>query len=118
MERRLTVLLVKDEPLMTFLYEQLLETTEFEWVATAPCNHQALTWLQSNRPDLAIVDFFLDDGPCIAVMRRLEQMCIPFIVVTAFGDLVPERVPPERRIRKPIRRRHLTGALRRLVPAT
>jgi hypothetical protein len=60
---------------------------------------------------------FLEDGPCIAVMRRLEQMSIPFVVVTAFGDLLPERVPPERRIRKPIRGRDLTGALRRLVPA-
>jgi hypothetical protein len=62
--------------------------------------------------------FFLDDGPCVAVMTRLEQMGIPFIVATAFGDTVPEHVPPERRIRKPIRGHHLTGTLRRLVTAT
>jgi DNA-binding response OmpR family regulator len=115
MERKLTVLLVEDEPLITLLYEQLLETTEFDLVAIAPCNRQALTWLESNRPDLAIVDFFLDDGPCIAVMARLDQLSIPFIVVTAFGDLMPEHVPLDRRIRKPIRGRHLTGALRRLA---
>jgi DNA-binding response OmpR family regulator len=117
MERKLTVLLVEDEPLITLLYEQLLETTEFHLVAIAPCNHQALTWLESNRPNLAIVDFFLDDGPCVAVMRRLDQMAVPFIVVTAFGDLVPDHVPQERRIRKPIRGTHLTCALRRLVTA-
>jgi response regulator of citrate/malate metabolism len=58
MERRVTVLLVQEEPLMAFLHEQLLETTEFEFVTIAPCNHQALTWLQSNRPGLAVVDFF------------------------------------------------------------
>jgi DNA-binding response OmpR family regulator len=115
MERKLTVLLVEDEPLITLLYEQLLETTEFDLVAIASCNRQALIWLESNRPDLAILDFFLNDGPCIAVMARLDQLSIPFIVVTAFGDMVPEHVPPERRIRKPIRGRHLTGALRRLA---
>jgi DNA-binding NarL/FixJ family response regulator len=55
--RKLKVLLIEDEPLITFLYEQVLESTEFDLVAIAPCNSQALTWLQSNRPDLAIVDF-------------------------------------------------------------
>jgi DNA-binding response OmpR family regulator len=118
MQSRLKVLLVEDEPPITILYEQLLEATEFDLVAIAPCNSRALTWLQSNRPDLAIVDFFLADGPCIAVMTQLEHMMIPLIVVTAFGDSVPDHVPAERRIRKPIRGRHLTGALRRLVTAT
>jgi DNA-binding NtrC family response regulator len=117
MDRKLKVLLVEDEPLITLLYEQMLESTEFDLVSVAPCNSQAIAWLQSNRPDVAIVDYFLEDGPCIAVMTLLEQMSIPFIVVTAFGDLVPEHVPPERRIRKPIRGRHLTGALRRLLMA-
>jgi DNA-binding response OmpR family regulator len=118
MGRKLKVLLVEDEPLITLLYEQMLETTEFDLVAVAPCNSRALIWLQANRPDLAIVDFFLADGPCAAVMTRLEHMGIPFIVVTAFGDSVPDHVPAERRIKKPIRGRHLTGALRRLVMAT
>jgi DNA-binding response OmpR family regulator len=118
MDRKLKVLLVEDEPLITLLYEQMLESTEFDLVSVAPCNSQAITWLLSNCPDLAIVDYFLEDGPCIAVMTQLEQMMIPFIVVTAFGDLVPEHVPAERRIRKPIRGRHLTGALRRLVTDT
>jgi DNA-binding NtrC family response regulator len=118
MDRKLKVLLVEDEPLITLLYEQMLESTEFDLVSVAPCNSQAITWLLSNCPDLAIVDYFLEDGPCIAVMTQLEQMMIPFIVVTAFGDFVPEHVPAERRIRKPIRGRHLTGALRRLVTDT
>lgn len=115
MGRKLKTLLVEDEPLITLLYEAMLESTEFDLVAITGCNRQALTWLQSNRPDLAIVDYFLDDGPCIAVMKQLEDMGVPYIVVTAFGDLAPEHVPAGRRIRKPIRGRQLTGALRRLA---
>lgn len=117
MNRKLKVLLVEDEPLITLLYEQMLEATEFDLVSIAPCNSKALTWLQSNCPDLAIVDVFLEDGPCGAVMARLEEMRVPFIVVTGFDDQIPQRVPPDRRIKKPIRGRHLTSALRRLVLA-
>jgi DNA-binding response OmpR family regulator len=115
MGQTLTVLLVEDEPMATMLYEQLLEGTEFQLAGAFTCNGDAVGWLSANRPDVAIVDFFLEDGPCEPVMQCLEELNIPYIIVTGSGEGASKRLPDWRHVNKPFRGRHLRNALRRVV---
>jgi DNA-binding response OmpR family regulator len=115
MDRTMTVLLVEDEPLATILYEELLKETEFRLECTFTCNGDTLRWLSDKRPDLAIVDVFLDDGPCEPIMDRMDELKIPYIIVTGRGEGVSARLPQWRQVNKPFRGRHLRNALRRLA---
>jgi DNA-binding response OmpR family regulator len=42
----------------------------------------ALAWLKENKPDAAILDVSLRDGPSIEIARELRRRGIPFVVYT------------------------------------
>lgn len=76
-------LLLEDEPLICMELESILRTEGFD-VTTAMSCLDANAWLDHHRPDVAIVDIELRDGPCTAVINRLIDANIPFVVHT--GD--------------------------------
>jgi CheY-like chemotaxis protein len=114
MGETLTVLLVEDEPMATMPYEQFLKGTEFQLTGTFTCNGDAVGWLSANRPDVAIVDFFLEDGPCEPVMTRLRAEHSLRHRHRKWGG-ASKRLPDWRHVNKPFRGRRLPNALRRLV---
>lgn len=72
-------LVLEDEPLIAIDIEQLLDAAGFEVTSIATCA-QANTWLQTHRPDVAIVDIELKDGSCHQVVAGLNQQHVPFVV--------------------------------------
>lgn len=72
-------LLLEDEPLIAIDVEQLLEAAGFEVVSMAG-SAQAMAWLQTHRPNVAIVDIMLQDGLCHEVANGLSERGVPFIV--------------------------------------
>lgn len=86
MSQKLRVLLVEDEPLITFLFQDLLDGTEFSVVATMTCSGPVLDYLARDAPDLAIVDLMLADGPCIPLIEKLLEMRVPTVVVSGHED--------------------------------
>lgn len=76
-------LLLEDEPLICMELESILRTEGFD-VTTAMSCVESNAWLDHHRPDVVIVDIELRDGPCTAVINRLVEANIPFVVHT--GD--------------------------------
>jgi len=52
----------------------------------------AVSWLEGNRPDLAVLDIAVGDQPCAEVARELRQEGVPFVVFSADS---PNNAPRE-----------------------
>lgn len=72
-------LLLEDEPLISIDVEETLEEAGFAVTTVMSCR-DADDWLNMCRPDVAIVDIELKDGPCTRVVERLIAADVPFIV--------------------------------------
>jgi DNA-binding response OmpR family regulator len=46
----------------------------------------ALAWLESNKPDLAVLDTVLKDGPCKEVALRLTSLGVPVLVYSGLAE--------------------------------
>ncbi len=86
MGAKLKALLIEDEPLITFLFEDILAETEFEITAVMTCSGPVLRHLDSDVPDVAVVDLVLEDGPCIRVIERLLELRVPTVIVSGHED--------------------------------
>ena len=53
---------------------------------------EAVSWLERNTPDLAVLDIALGDEPCANVARELGHRGIPFVV---FSTANRDHAPPE-----------------------
>jgi len=85
----LTVLVVEDTPLNLKLFRLLLEHAGYE-VLGAGDGGQALTLLESIRPDLVLMDVQLPEVDGLTVTRIMkskpETASIPVIVVTGYAS--------------------------------
>lgn len=72
-------LLLEDEPLIALDIEAILEGAGFDVTTVMSCA-DASDWLDSCRPDIVVVDIILTDGPCHAIVEKLIEAHIPFIV--------------------------------------
>jgi DNA-binding NtrC family response regulator len=79
---------------------------------------EALEWLATNTPAIAILDYALKDGPCTVLIRTLAERAIPFVIDSGHKRSV---APPELQhvpwINKPCDREVLLAALTRAAPA-
>ncbi len=83
------ILVVDDEPAICWSLRESL-TEEGHSVAVAGSVQQALTSLQTTRPDALIVDVRLPDADGIESLAKVRALLgseVPVIVMTAFGDL-------------------------------
>lgn len=76
---RSLALLLEDEPLIAIDLEATLSDLSVDVVSLAS-RVEALDWLADKRPDVAIVDIALRDGPSDQVVERLDALNVPFIV--------------------------------------
>jgi two-component system, response regulator PdtaR len=79
----LTVLIVEDEPLIALDVEAMLERRGARIVGPAATVREALSLLQSERPDVALLDFSLKDGLVTPVAEALRARDIPFVLSSA-----------------------------------
>ena len=79
------VLLVEDETVVSFVLEDMLRDLGAGDVWHAADVATALALLKTQRPDIAILDLNLGDGPAYPVAQQLAQDAIPFVFVTGYG---------------------------------
>lgn len=92
MSRPLRVLIVEDEALLALDLEYALIEMGHSVVGTAGSSQQALRLAQSTRPDLALVDIHLLDGPTGVDVAREIVRCDHAVVLfmTANVKRIPE----------------------------
>lgn len=81
-----TLLVVEDEPLLGMLLEDVLTDAGAVVLGPAPTVERALDLLAQQPVDAAILDVNLAGVRSDAVAVRLEQLGVPFIYATAYGD--------------------------------
>ena len=112
------VLIIEDEFLIALDLEATMFKLGFDACAMAPSAYKARTIAMSNRPDVALVDVYLEGGrEGIEIGRWLREVCdVPIVFVTAHNDVdtidrVHEQVPGAPVLSKPVFRRTLAGAV-------
>lgn len=109
------VLVLEDEPFISLDMEKMLREFGAASVTTVDTRADALTWLQSNTPDVAVVDPRLNDGVCVDVVEHLAAEGVPFVVYS--GADVDEPVFKKGGwISKPTMPETLSETLARLLP--
>ena len=110
--RGLTVLLVEDETLISFLIEDMLQQLGCSHVWHATAVSQALTIVGERRPDVAVLDVNLGGEPVYPVVERLAAAEIPFIFATGYGRTgLPQQWNGRPVIQKPFALEALAAAL-------
>lgn len=116
--RGLSVLLVEDETLISFLIEDMLQELGCSDVRHASAVGHALSMLAERRPDVAVVDVNLGGSLVYPLVERLDGAGIPFVFATGYGRRgLPQRWSARPVIQKPFARDVLAAALRSALHA-
>jgi CheY-like chemotaxis protein len=114
------VLIVEDAFLLAMELQDLLERTGC--IALGPVNtiSRALAILESEQPDAALLDLNLDGIRSTSVASALAARHVPFVVVTAYGEISANEtnMASGRRVDKPIDHGVLLQALSEVCTAT
>jgi DNA-binding response OmpR family regulator len=79
-----SVMLVEDEPMIALMVSDMIEAKGFAMLGVFRANGEAVAFLGDHRPDLAIVDFALVDGPAVPVAKKLREQGTPFCVISGY----------------------------------
>jgi DNA-binding response OmpR family regulator len=113
-----TCMIVEDQALVGFSLEAYLEEAGFGTREVFPSAAEALAWLATHTPTVAVLDYTLQDGPCTTLTGVLAERGIPFVIYSGRKRSVASRelqnVPW---ISKPCDREVLLAALTRVAPA-
>ncbi len=113
-----TCMIVEDQTLIGLSLEAYLEDMGFGACPVFPSAAEALVWLTTNAPTVAVLDYSLRDGPCTTLTGVLAERSIPFIIYSGYKRSIARRelqnVPW---ISKPCDREALLAALARAAPA-
>ena len=82
---RLSVLVVEDEAIISFLIEDMLGELGARDVRHAGTLAAALAQLDTRMPDLAVLDVNLGGERVYPVAERLEAASIRFVFITGYG---------------------------------
>jgi DNA-binding response OmpR family regulator len=85
-QSRCLVLLVEDEALVAMNLQGELEEAGYAVVGPFDTCADALTWLENETPNLAVLDTWLQDGSCQVLASELRQRGIPFVVYSGLVD--------------------------------
>ncbi len=80
------VLLLEDEALIAVALQDDLEEAGYRVAGPFTACAAALSWLEGHRPDLAILDTFLTDGPCKEVAVKLTGLGVPLLVYSGLAE--------------------------------
>jgi CheY-like chemotaxis protein len=106
-------MIVEDQALIGMSLEASLEEMGFQIEGPFMSNSQALRWLESGTPDVALLDFMIKDGTSLEIARALKSRSIPFAI---YSGLSPRSdCPPELHdvpwLEKPASREVIAGML-------
>ncbi len=114
---RPTCMIVEDQALIGLSLEAYLEETGFDVGEPFSSASEALAWLATHTPTIAILDYSLKDGPCTMLMRTLQGRGIPFVVYSGHRRCAAPELQSVPWITKPCDREVLLAALRSAAPA-
>ena len=80
------VLLLEDEALIAVALQADLEDAGYQVAGPFMTCAAALAWLSEPRPDLAVLDTVLRDGPCKDVALKLTALDVPFLVYSGHAE--------------------------------
>ena len=88
------VLIAEDEALISVILSGDLRDEGYLVAGPFSRCAEAIAWLADNTPDLAIVDYMLRDGPCLAMTRTLRERGVPFVIFSGYarGPDVPDEL--------------------------
>jgi DNA-binding response OmpR family regulator len=109
-------LVVEDQVLIGLSIEAYLNDIGIEVGASFRSEADALRWLAHERPDFAIVDYALSDGPCVALAAALRRNGIPFVVYSGHRQDMAGPLRGAVWIDKPAPRATILSALARILP--
>jgi len=81
----LSVLVVEDEAIISFMVEDMLSELGAQDVRVAANVANALALIDSKKPDLAVLDVNLGGERAYPVAERLDADGIPFVFTTGYG---------------------------------
>lgn len=110
-----TALLLEDEPIITLDVEEMLGDLGFRQVTCFGTCTDALSWLATSKPDIAVIDLQLKDGECDEVARRLGQLGIPTVMHSAFADAASDAFRHAKFVPKPAQPEDFSDAIYSLV---
>ena len=111
------VLLLEDEALIGLNLQDEFQDAGFGFAGPFTTCSDALAWLATNRPDVAVLDAVLRDGPCVSVAVELGRRAVPFLVYSghrADRDLLAD-CPQLTWIEKPVSSSMLITECKRLL---
>ncbi|MBA1155297.1 response regulator [Microvirga mediterraneensis] len=110
-------MIVEDQALLGISLEAFLEDAGFAVAGVFMSNDQALQWLESDAPDVAILDIMIKDGTSLEIARALKSRGVPFTVYSGLPR--KDDCPPELRgvpwLEKPVSRETLLSVLDELT---
>ena len=74
------VLLVEDEAAISMLLQDVMEEAGYAVAGPFATCARALTWLETETPDRAVLDTILLDGSCKDLAAELIRRKVPFLV--------------------------------------
>jgi DNA-binding response OmpR family regulator len=86
-------MIVEDQALIGMSLEASLEEMGFLVEGPFMSNAQALNWLESETPDVALLDFMIKDGTSLEIARALRNRSVPFAIYSGLSPRVD--CPPE-----------------------
>lgn len=89
-QNRSTVLLVEDNSVISLTLAEELEDLGYEVAGPLGAASDALGWLQTHTPDVAVLDAMLRDGLCIELAQDLKRRNVPFLVYSGHRHLKQE----------------------------
>ena len=112
------LLLVEDDSTLIRMLISFLNSENFE-VTSVTGQRAAVTAMEENAPDLALVDISLADGNGFAVCARAKELGVPVIFLTASGDeysvVTGLDMGADDYIAKPFRPRELVSRIRSVL---
>ena len=113
----LSILVVEDETIISFLIEDMLTDLGCTEVWHAGGLVSALALLGERTPDAAVLDVNLAGEPVYPIAERLASSDIPFVFATGYGrEGIPRDWTAYPVIQKPFNLAALAAALRAVLP--
>jgi CheY-like chemotaxis protein len=110
-----SILVVEDEFYLAMETKQEIERVGGTVLGPFSTGSEGIARLGEGKPDLALIDINLGEGPCFAVADALDLEGVPFVFLTGYDPAtIPARFAHVERVQKPTDHRIVIEALGRL----
>lgn len=114
----LTVLIVEDEALIALDIEMMVEDHGYGVLGPVSSVDKALKLLETQKPDVGLLDANLNGETIAPVARRLRDLQVPFVLISAYDNvdfLESDALTDVENIGKPFNEYGLLSGLHRAV---